>query len=184
VAGIPEAAPEPVDDEPVTAPVETRFAGPWLIPDRDYLSFVSRLFAVAERRCLVSVFLVSAPWRERERVMNGLLHELAAATRRGIDARLLVGGAQSNPLMVQLAEAARTRARALHVPCRWITSIPRVAGHSKVVICDDNVLVGSHNWSESGRDDPGDSVYVTSGSLGRLLDRRFRQQWVSAGALG
>src|SRR4029077_20631077 len=40
-------------------PVEARFAGPWLIPDGDYLSFVGRLFAGAGRRCLASLFLVS-----------------------------------------------------------------------------------------------------------------------------
>jgi hypothetical protein len=38
VTAIPEATRDPV---------ETRFAGPWLIPDRDYLSFVGRLFAAA-----------------------------------------------------------------------------------------------------------------------------------------
>jgi phosphatidylserine/phosphatidylglycerophosphate/cardiolipin synthase-like enzyme len=162
--------------------VETRFAGPWLIPDGDYLSFVGRLFAGAGRRCLASLFLVSgAPWRDREFVMDGLLLALAEATWRGVDARLLVGGARSNAMMVQMAEAARKRARVLRVPCRWITSIPKVAGHSKVVIADDHVLVGSHNWSNAGLDGQTDSVCVTSGSLARMLDKRFRQQWQSAG---
>ena len=47
--------------------VETRFAGPWLIPDPEYLSFVERLFADAGRRCLVSIFLVgNAPGRDQE----------------------------------------------------------------------------------------------------------------------
>ncbi len=107
MTGIPEAARDPV---------ETRFAGPWLIPDRDYLSFVARLFAAAERRCLVSVFLVSAPWRDRELVMETLLVELADASARGVDARLLVGGAQSNTMMVQLAEAARQARAAARRP--------------------------------------------------------------------
>lgn len=172
------ATPEAASD-----PVETRFAGPWLIPDRDYLSFVGRLFAAAERRCLVSVFLVSAPWRDRELVMETLLVGLADAGARGVDARLLVGGAGSDTVMAQLAEAARQRAGELGVACRSITSIPKVAGHSKVIISDDNVLVGSHRWSQAGGgDEHTDSVYVTSGSLARMLDKRFRQQWVSAEA--
>jgi hypothetical protein len=162
-------------------PVETRFAGPWLIPDRDYLSFVGRLFGAAERRCLVSVFLVSAPWRDRELVMETLLVELADASARGVDARLLVGGGESNTTMAELAAAACRRAWELDVPCRSMSSIPRVAGHSKLVISDDNVLVGSHSWSESGGgDEHTDSVYVTSGSLARVLDKRFRQQWLGA----
>jgi hypothetical protein len=163
--------------------VETRFAGPWLIPDRDYLSFVRRLFAGTQRRCLVSLFLVSAPSRDRELVMEGVLRELAEVSWRGVDARLLVGGARSRPLMVELADAARKHARALRVPCRWLTDVPRVAGHSMVVISDDDIVVGSQPWSGTGRDGQTDSVYVTSGSLARALDRRFREQWIQAGEL-
>jgi phosphatidylserine/phosphatidylglycerophosphate/cardiolipin synthase-like enzyme len=163
-------------------PVETRFAGPWLIPDRDYLLLVRRLFAAAERRCLVSLFLVSAPSRDREFFTGGLLLELAEVSRRGVDARVLVGGAQESTMMLQLADAARTRARLLDVPCRWLTDIPRVAGHSTVVISDDDVVVGSQPWSGTGRDGQTDNVYVTSGSLARVLDKRFRQQWTQASA--
>ena len=164
-------------------PAEARFAGPWLIPDRDYLSFVGRLFAGAERRCLASLFLVDgAPWRDREFVMDGILVALAEASWRGVDARLLVGGSRSSAMMLQVAEAARKRARILRVPCRWLTSIPKLAGHAKVVIADNHVLVGSHNWSSRPfeREAP-DSVCVSSVSLSHLLDKRFRQQWQTAG---
>lgn len=160
-------------------PVETRFAGPWLIPDRDYLSFVGMLFAAAERRCLVSLYLV-APSRDREFFVSGLLMELAEANRRGVDARVIVGGAQASRTMLDLADAAQQRARLLNVPCRLLADIPRVAGHSTVVICDDEVVVGSQSWSGTGRNGQTDSVYVTSGSLARALDKRFQQQWTSA----
>ena len=163
-------------------PAEARFAGPWLIADRGYLSFVRRLFAAAQRRCLVSLFLVSAPWRDQERILEGLLLELAEASWRGVDARLLVGVAESNATMVQVADAARGRAEVLGVPSRWIRSMPKVAGHSRVVISDDNVLVGSHNWSASSEPGQPDNVYVVSGSLARTLDKRFGQQWIQAGA--
>ena len=166
--------------EAIFEPAEAEFSGPWLVPDRGYLSFVSRLFATARRRCLVSLFLVSAPWRDQERILEGLLLELAGASRRNVDARLLVGAGPSNAPMIEVAAAARRRAAALGVPTRWVSSIPKVAGHSRVVIVDDNVLVGSHNWSESSTPGQPDNVFVVSGSLARTLDRRFRQQWTQA----
>jgi phosphatidylserine/phosphatidylglycerophosphate/cardiolipin synthase-like enzyme len=165
-------------------PAEVRFAGPWIIPDGEYLTFVRRLFAESRRRCLASLFLVGdAPWRDREFVMDGLLLSLAQARWRGADARLLVGGARSNPMMVQMAEAARKRAGILRVPCRWLTDIPKLAGHAKVVIADDYVVVGSHNWmtGPTAAKPAQDSVCVSSTSLAHRLERRFGEQWQAAG---
>ena len=168
--------------EPQREPVEVRFAGPWLIPDAEYLGFVRRLFSDAKRRCFASLFLTGVgSWRAREFDMDGLLLALVEARWRGVDARLLVGGARTSPAMIQMAEAARKRARVLRVPCRWLTSIPKVAGHAKVVIADDHVLVGSHNWTDGGFNGKSDSVCVASASLAHRLEKRFEQQWAEAG---
>jgi phosphatidylserine/phosphatidylglycerophosphate/cardiolipin synthase-like enzyme len=162
-------------------PIEVRFAGPWLIPDAEYLAFVRRLFSDATRRCFASLFLVGeSPWRAGEFIMDGLLLALVEARWRGVDARLLVGGSRASPGMMQMAEAARKRARVLRVPCRWLTSIPKVAGHAKVVIADNHVLVGSHNWT-GGASGQADSVCVASPTLAHRLDKRFEQQWREAG---
>jgi phosphatidylserine/phosphatidylglycerophosphate/cardiolipin synthase-like enzyme len=172
------------DEGPAAA--EVRFAGPWLIPDAEYLVFVRRLFAEARQRCLCSLFLVGdTPWRDREFVMDGILLGLAEARWRGVEARLLVGGARSNPMMVQMAEAAQRRAGILRVPCRWLTDIPKLAGHSKVVISDDYIVVGSNNWMSgptvSARSPAQDTVCVASASLALRLERRFSEQWQAAG---
>jgi phosphatidylserine/phosphatidylglycerophosphate/cardiolipin synthase-like enzyme len=164
---------------------EVRFAGPWLIPDAEYLVFVRRLYAEARQRCLASLFLVGdAPWRDREFVMDGILLALAEARWRGVDARLLVGGAPSNPTMVQMADAARRRAGILRVPCRWLTDLPKLAGHAKVVISDDTIVVGSNNWMSGpavpARTVAQDSVCVSSASLAARLERRFSEQWQAA----
>lgn len=168
--------------EAIFEPAEAEFAGPWLVADRGYLAFVERLFATARHRCLVSLFMVSAPWRDQERILEGLLLELARASRRGVDARLLVGAGPSNAQMIEVAAAVWSRGAALGVPSRWVSSIPKVAGHSRVVIADDNVLVGSHNWSEPSAPGQPDNVFVVSRSLARRLDRRFGEQWIQAGA--
>jgi hypothetical protein len=171
-------------EEAIVEPAEAEFAGPWLVADRGYSSFVGRLFAAAQRRCLVSLFLVSAPWRDQERILEGLLLELARASRRGVDARLLVGAAPTRGETIRVAEAARGRAQMLGVPSRWLSSVPIVAGHSRVVVSDDNVLVGSQDGSGSSTPRPGpgqpDNVFVVSGSLARALERRFGQQWTLA----
>jgi phosphatidylserine/phosphatidylglycerophosphate/cardiolipin synthase-like enzyme len=113
--------------------------------------------------------------------MDGLLLALVEARWRGVDARLLVGGSRSSPSMIQMAEAARKRARVLRVPCRWLTAIPKLAGHAKVVIADNHVLVGSHSWTNGGADAQADSVCVASSSLAHRLEKRFEQQWLVAG---
>ena len=158
------------------------FAGPWLIPDRDYLGFIERLFASAERRCLASLFVMgSAPWRDREALMEGLLRELSEARWRGVDARLLVGGSPDNEMSAEMARAAEKRAGVVRVPCRWLTRTPQLANHARVVVADDHVVVGTHGWLERAANDQGkDSVCVTSVSLARQLTDRFAQQWRSA----
>jgi phosphatidylserine/phosphatidylglycerophosphate/cardiolipin synthase-like enzyme len=158
------------------------FAGPWLIPDQDYLGFIERLFASAERRCLASLFVVgAAPWRDRQALAEGLLRELAEARWRGVDARLLVGGSPDNTMGAELAREAERRANVLRVPCRWLTRTPQLANHARVVVADDHVLVGTHGWLErAAAEQAKDSVCVTSTSLARQLTDRFNNQWRTA----
>jgi len=122
----------------------------------------------------------NAPWRGRDLVLEGLLRALAGACWRGVDARLLIGGERSNATAVQVAALARRRAAELEVPCRWLTAVPGLSGHAKVVICDENVVVGSRSWSEGAPEAPSDSVCVTSASLSLRLGKRFDQQWSAA----
>ncbi len=158
------------------------FAGPWLIPDRDYLGFVERLFASATRRCLASVFVVgSAPWRDRAALLEGLMMALGEARWRGVDARILVGGSPDNPMTAEMAATAERRAGVLRVPCRWLTRTPQLANHARVVVADDHVVVATHGWLERAPTAAAsESVCVTSMSLARQLTNRFADQWSTA----
>jgi phospholipase D-like protein len=159
---------------------DTGLAGPWLIPEQRYLPVVTQLFAAARRRCLVSLFIVGGePWHDRDRLVDGLLVALADAAWRGVDARLLVGGGAS-ATMVQLAESAQRRARTLAVPCRWLTDVPRLGGHARVLIADDHVLVGSSDPSLRAYREPRESVCIVAASLADQLSRRFDGQWLNA----
>lgn len=154
-----------------------------LVPDDSYLAELEALLARARRRCLCSLFIVElAPLRDRRLAVDGLLRELAGARWRGADARLLVGGSRSNLQIAILSESARAHALRVGLPCRWLTSRPARGSHAKLVVADDAVLVGSHNWSPGAFErETQDSVLVESADLAEHLAGLFERQWASAG---
>ena len=154
-----------------------------LVPDQAYEPVLRGLIDTALHRCLCSVFIVDAsPVRDRLLRVDAVLRALAAAQWRGVDARLLVGGSRGNLDIAETADAARARARELGVPCRCAMSAPRRGTHVKLVIADDRVLTGSHNWSGGAfQDQVQDSVLVDSPDLSAYLTAVFEGQWRRAG---
>lgn len=150
------------------------------LADEAYAPRLRALIRGARRRCLCSVFIVDTwPFRAYELLVDDLLVELASAGWRGVDARLLIGGSRSNLRLAEVALAARDRARELGLQCRWLTSAPRRRGsHVKLVIADDDVLTGSHNWSAGAFEgQTQDSVHLRSAGLAAVLATRFEEQW-------
>jgi phosphatidylserine/phosphatidylglycerophosphate/cardiolipin synthase-like enzyme len=150
------------------------------VPDEQYGPVCRDLIRAARRRCLCSVFIVDTwPWRDNDLVIDALLIDLASTAWRGADVRLLIGGSRSNLQLAEVAAAARARARELGIACRWLTSVPgRRGSHVKLVIADDDVLTGSHNWSSGAFEgQTQDSVHVRSAALAAYLADTFEQQW-------
>ena len=150
------------------------------VADEKYGPVCRELIRSARRRCLCSIFIVDTwPWRDNDLVIDSLLIELASTAWRGVDVRLLIGGSRSNLRLAEVAAAARARARELGIVCRWLTSVPgRRGSHVKLVIADDDVLTGSHNWSSGAFDGQlQDSVHVRSPALAAYLADTFEQQW-------
>lgn len=80
--------------------------------------------------------------------------------------------------IAEASEAARARALDLGVPCRWLTSVPVRGSHAKLVVCDERVLLGSHNWSAGAFDGQvQDSVLVESADLAAHLAPTFERDW-------
>jgi phosphatidylserine/phosphatidylglycerophosphate/cardiolipin synthase-like enzyme len=167
-------------------PAATRSAHVALLADGAYEPAMRGLADHAWRRLLCSVFIVDiTPEIRQEFRVDELLLRLAAAAWRGVDVRLLIGGARDNIAIAESAAAARERASRLGVAARWLTSHPVRGSHCKLVIADDRVLTGSHNWSPgalSGRSQTQDSVLVDSSDLAALLAARFEDQWQRAEA--
>ena len=135
-------------------------------------------------RCVIFIVDLSPHEPEADRV-DALLRELGAATWRGVDARLLVGGSRSNRSILDAALAARRRAQGLGVDARLGAARPGRSEHSKFVVADGAVLLGSHNWSPGAMSGQvQDSVIVEHEGVAAHLIDRFDLQWPLAEGLG
>lgn len=150
-----------------------------LIGDEQYPVALAEIIDGSRLRLLCSIFIVDlAPRRDRDLAVDKVLHSMADAVWRGVDARLLIGGSRTNTELIELADAGRQRALSLGVPCRWLTASRRRGSHSKFVVADDTVLNGSHNWSASAFDESTqDSVLVRSPDLAAYVASLFEKQW-------
>lgn len=140
------------------------------------------LIRAAFYRCWCSVFIVDpSPGRDHELLVYGILAELARCRWRGADVRLLIGGSRTNFEIAEISDAARTLAGQLRVPCRWLSSQNVRSSHVKLVLADDFVLTGSHNWSGGALgDQTQDSIIVESPALVAYLGGVFEAQWARA----
>lgn len=153
-----------------------------LLPDNSYRPALNSAVQNAFRRVLCSIFIVDvSPGRDRTLMVDSLLVELGAAKWRGADVRLLIGGSRTNFDIAQLAVAARTRAQSLRIPCRALMALPVRGSHSKMVITDDTVFLGSHNWSPGAfSNQVQDSISIESKALSAVLSDLFEMQWKRA----
>jgi phosphatidylserine/phosphatidylglycerophosphate/cardiolipin synthase-like enzyme len=157
-----------------------RNCGVALVSDEAYLNTLRQLIDQTQRRCLCSIFIVDpAPKRDPELLVNAVLMDLRSALWRGVDVRLLIGGSRSNLDIAELATAVRKWAIENGLPCKWLTSTPVRGSHRKIVVADDWVLSGSHNWSPGAfGGQKQDSVLLDSAGLAERAEHLFMQQWL------
>jgi|GEM_PF-2477186 len=155
-----------------------------LVSDGAYHRVARGMIERSRRHCLCSLFIVDAsPAMDRDLLVYDLLVCLEEAAWRGVDTRLLIGGSRDNLEIAELSYAARKTAARLGIPCRWLTSSDVRGSHAKLVICDDQVLLGSHNWSGGAfTSQTQDSVHVVSADLAAVLANEFELQWTRAEA--
>lgn len=160
-------------------------AGVHLVGDGHYLEVVTGLARAARERLWCSVFIVELNASiDPEVRVPGLLSELAAARWRGVDVRLVVGGSRSNLEIAELAITALEIARRMRIPARCVQSRRMRGSHVKLVVADDLVLTGSHNWSPNAfTTETQDSILVRSPALAACLAEAFLAQW-ARGASG
>ena len=154
-----------------------------MVPDGDYYQRALGLITGSRRICIASIFIIDHNLAGgREALVDALLVEMASAAWRGVDVRLLVGGSKSNVRIWRSAMVALRRAQELGVDARIANLREGSSSHAKVLLADDAVLLGSHNWSASmfgGQVQ--DSIQVRGQALASRLEHYLLAQWTSAG---
>jgi phosphatidylserine/phosphatidylglycerophosphate/cardiolipin synthase-like enzyme len=152
------------------------------VPDAAYLPELLRLIRDARERVWCSLFLADLdPQIDVELRVATLLRELATAHWRGIDVRLLLGGSRSNLAIAMATATAFAVASRLRIPSRGLGLLNTRDSHVKLVVADDWVLTGSHNWSLGAfTDQVQDSVAVHSKDLAAYGANYILAQWLRA----
>lgn len=150
-----------------------------LVSDGAYPQELTRLIRLARERIWCSLFLVELnPQLDPQLRVPATLRQLAFAKWAGVDVRLLIGGSRSNLLIAEACATALTIARNLGIPARGLGNTDARGSHVKLVVADDWVLTGSHNWSPGAfGDQVQDSVVIRSRDLASYLSNVFLAQW-------
>jgi phosphatidylserine/phosphatidylglycerophosphate/cardiolipin synthase-like enzyme len=160
--------------------VGTTSAGVRFVPDDEYYPIARHLITQAHRTCLVSMFIIDlkSGQFDRDAKVFQLLKLVREASWRGAAAKVLIGGSRSNLLLAEVAEIARYVSLELGIACRWLTSQDVRGSHAKLVLSDQRILTGSHNWSaEAFTNQTQDSVLIDSPALSAYLASYFESQW-------
>lgn len=150
-----------------------------IIADAAYYSCALKLIRSCRHQCFSSMFIIDhALGTDRMLQIDTLLVELASAHWRGVETHLLIGGSRTNSRIRGSALLAQSRARELGINTRLASAVKNSPSHVKLLIADDWVLTGSHNWSRSmfgGQIQ--DSVLIQSITLAETLRGYFELQW-------
>lgn len=160
-----------------------KFANTTITPvaDQHYSRVATRLISHAAVRCLCSMFIVDIKPRRGQFLVDDLLLELQSCRRRGVDVRVVVSGSNDALAILESSAVAVRRFRQLKIPVRWAAEAMR-PNHSKVLVCDNEVILGSHNWSANAfRGSSQDSVLIASKELSDHLAASFERRWTTYG---
>lgn len=151
-----------------------------LVSDRRYPKVLSGMIERARERVWASLFMADLDViADRKHAVLGLLNELAATQWRGADIRLIVSGSRDNLAIAEATAAAVAVSRQLGIPTKWLGARMRRGSHAKFVIADNEILLGSHNWSPSAfLGSTQDSAWFESPSLAAYLCSLFAAQWL------
>lgn len=157
-----------------------------LVHDEDYGPVAASLIARARHYCLAMVFIVDPdPVEDDDLLVDGLLRDMAAAAWRGVDARLVIGGSRTTGDITDATLLGRARARMLGLPCRLVAAREQPSNHTKCLVSDGHVLLGSHNWSPGAlTGQRQDSVLIADNALAAHYLTAVLTQWETAAAEG
>lgn len=147
------------------------------IPDDDYYVFLLDKIRHSSKRIYAAIFIIDT-FDDRYGHIKRILEEIAYAKWKGVDVKIVIGWSQKslgidvcNRLSFQLLKKKG-------VPVRFSNPPDNYSFHSKYVVIDDLVLLGSHNWSQldifMSREN---SVAVYSEDVARNFTYHFKKLW-------
>ncbi|MCB9307114.1 MAG: hypothetical protein H6565_11005 [Lewinellaceae bacterium] len=147
--------------------------------DEDYLEVAVQSIQFSYHRCYCSVFIVDHDLDNFQQLkVDTILFELSSAHWRGVDTRLIIGGSRDNRRIQEPALLAYSRAKDLNIETKLVANSEDNNSHVKLIIADDLIITGSHNWSRSlSSEQTQDSVLLNSAPLANYLTRYFETQW-------
>lgn len=151
------------------------------VSDGEYYPTLLALIRKSVGQCLCSIFIIDHDLHADPNVrVDRVLLELAGATWRGVDTKLIIGGSRSVPEIRGATLLAWRRAGNLGVDARLAAATKDSSSHVKLVITDRHVLTGSHNWSRGmfGTETQ-DSVLLESAALAAAMRTYFLNQWTA-----
>ncbi len=152
-----------------------------LVYDEQYKEVLGWLTMHATKRIFASVFIVDILPADDEDTSNAVINmllNLRRASQRGVDVRLIIGGSSENLSIQDVTEAAMVHCRRLHIPCQLMAAVSSTSSHKKLVVVDDYVLVGSHNWSSKAfACETQDSVLIADPRLAAFLADELAVEW-------
>jgi phosphatidylserine/phosphatidylglycerophosphate/cardiolipin synthase-like enzyme len=157
-----------------------------LVAGDQYQQIIQSLCMRANRRIYVSMFLIelipmdadSDASSQTPHTILELMETLKDACLRGIDVRVLIGGAENNAYLQDEAEAALTHCQRIKIPCRLVSLHSNKSCHKKVVVVDDMVVTGSHNWSHGAfTGQIQHSVFIEDPRLASYFASGIAKQW-------
>ena len=151
------------------------------IVDGAYFAETIGIIHRSQKRCLCSIFIIDHDLEnDKQQLVDQLLLALSAASWRGVDTRLIIGGSRSNPSIQETSLMAWERAKDLGIAVRLVAASKENDSHVKLVVADHAVVNGSHNWSSSlSGEQIQDSVVVESPALANYLCHYFEKQWAN-----
>lgn len=148
----------------------------------DYYTYLTGRIRAAKRRVFASVFIINVHRaQDPDLRVRHLLRTLRIAAAQAIDVRVVVGDSSGTMGIRETNEVARRLMVLWNIRCRKHLLTGDHSMHEKVVIVDDVVMVGSHNWTHRAfGESEEESLAVESPHLVLRMEQLFLDQWRAA----
>ena len=108
-----------------------------------------------------------------------ILRSLSLCSRRGISTSVILDSARAGTLSVMINRPPELYLSLRGVPVRfWDSRNEKRTQHSKIVVIDDYVFIGNHNWTHNSFNNNEEASVLLKGSaISTLALETFDEQW-------